>query len=300
MVLVVGATGVLGRQVVALLAAEGRPVRAMTRRPDRAAALAAAGVEVVHGDLTDPSSLARACAGATAVVASAHGMIGRGRYRSEAVDDRGHRSLVDTARAARVGRMVYVSVIGASPDHPVDFFRTKHAVEQHLRACGMDFTIIRASAFMEWHAHEFNGKAILTSGKTTLLGTGTRRRNFVAAADVARLVVRALGDPSMRNEMLEIGGPGNYTDDEVASLYAAAAGETPRIRHVPPRVLRAAATLLQPLAPGVGRVMRMAALPDDAYDATFDPSPLVARYHVELTPLERFIADKAAAARKTT
>ena len=79
MVLVVGATGVLGRQVLAQLAAAKRPVRAMTRTPAKADGLRALGAEVVAGDLTDPPSLARACAGATQVVASAHGMIGRGR-----------------------------------------------------------------------------------------------------------------------------------------------------------------------------------------------------------------------------
>lgn len=295
MVLVVGATGVLGREVVGLLRADGRAVRAMTRTPARASALAAAGAEVVAGDLVDQASLSRACAGVSAVVASAHGMIGRGRYRSEAVDDRGHRALIDVARASGVGHFVYVSALGASPDHPVDFFRTKHAVEQYLRASGLVFTILRPSAFMEWHAHEFIGKAILARGRTLVLGRGTRPRNFVAAGDVARFAVRALSDSALRGETIEIGAPGNYTDRQVAALYGRAAGVEPRVRHVPPGVLRAAAALLSPVAPGVSRVMRMAALPDDAYDATFDASRLLERHAIPLTSLEAFIAVRAAA-----
>lgn len=297
MVLVVGSTGVLGREVVARLRAEGRAVRAMTRTPARASALAAAGAEVVPGDLIDGASLSSACAGVASVVASAHGMIGRGRYRSEAVDDRGHRALIDVARASSVSHFVYVSALGASPDHPVDFFRTKHAVEQYLRASGLAFTILRPSAFMEWHAHEFIGKAILARGRTMLLGRGTRARNFVAACDVARFVVRALSDPGMRGETIEIGAPGNYTDREVAALYGRAAGLAPRVRHVPPGVLKAFAALLSPVAPGVSRIMRMAALPDDAYDGTFDAASLLQRHAIPLTSLEAFIALRAAAAR---
>ena len=290
MVLVVGATGVLGRRVVAQVRRAGRPVRAMTRTPGKAADLLALGADVVGGDLTDPPSLARACAGVTQVVAAAHGMIGQGRYRSEAVDDLGHRALAAAARSAGVEHLVYISVVGASPTHPVDFFRTKHAMEHHLRASGLAVTVIRASAFMEWHAHEFNGKRILATGRTTLLGRGTKRRNFVAAADVASLVVKALDEPLLRGETIEIGGPGNYTDNEVAAMYGRAAGITPRIRHVPPGVLRTLAAVLRPLAPGVGRIMRMAALDDDAWDATLDAAPTAAKYRLQLTSLDEFIA----------
>jgi uncharacterized protein YbjT (DUF2867 family) len=292
MVLVVGATGVLGRHVVAQLRDRGRAVRAMTRTPAKAADLIALGAEVVAGDLTAPASLARACANVTQVVASAHGMIGRGRYRSEAVDQQGHRALAAAARSAGVEHLVYLSVLGASPSHPVDFFRTKHAMEQHLRASGLAVTVVRAAAFMEWHAHEFNGKRILATGGTTLLGRGTKRRNFVAAADVARIVVKALEDRAMRGETIEIGGPGNYTDDEVAAMYGRAAGITPRVRHVPPGVLRAVAAVLRPAAPGISRVIGMAALDDDAWDATFDGAPTAARHQLTLTSLEQFIADQ--------
>jgi uncharacterized protein YbjT (DUF2867 family) len=162
-----------------------------------------------------------------------------------------------------------------------------------VKESGLEWTILRPSAFMEWHAHEFNGKGILATGRTILLGRGTKKRNFVAADDVATLVVRVLTDPSMSNRLIEIGSAGNYTDREVAAIYGKAAGITPRIRHVPTAVLRAAAMLLQPVAPGVSRVMRLAALPDAAFDATFDPAPLLATWPMRLTSLEEFVGQMA-------
>ena len=84
-VLVVGATGVLGRATVPLLRAAGHDVRAMTHRTDTTPALVALGAEGVQGDLIDPASLARACTGVDVVVAAAHGMLGRGRYRKSVV-----------------------------------------------------------------------------------------------------------------------------------------------------------------------------------------------------------------------
>ena len=130
LVLVVGASGTLGREAVRALHAAGHRVRGMTRSPERIRVIELLGGEATIGDLTDPPSLARACSGVDAVLAAAHGALGRGRYTSAAVDDAGHRALVDAARAAGVGRFVYVSALGAAPDHPVDFLRTKRSLEQ--------------------------------------------------------------------------------------------------------------------------------------------------------------------------
>ena len=184
-VLVVGATGALGRPVVQGLRQRGVAVRALCRHPQQADDLAALGAEVVAGDLTDAASLARATTGVQRVLAAAHGILGRGRWRSEAVDDAGHRSLFAAARNAGVDRLVYVSAHGASPDHPVDFFRTKHAMEQALAASGLRHVVLRPTAFMEHHAHNFNGAGLLAKGKAQLIGPGTKPRNFVAASDAA-------------------------------------------------------------------------------------------------------------------
>ena len=173
----------------------------------------------VSPDLTEPASLAAACRGVEVVVSATHAMLGRGRYRSERVDDAGQRALIDAAKAAGVRHFVYTSVLGASPDHPVDFWRTKFKVEQHLKASGLSWTILRPAAFMELHAHELIGKSIIAGGAATILGRGDRPMNFVAVRDVARLAVRAATDPALRGQTIEIGGPENLTQNEVAALY---------------------------------------------------------------------------------
>ncbi len=294
MILIVGGSGVFGREAVRLLLGRGTQVRVLTRSPEGARDLQDAGAELVRGDLLDPASLADACAGAGGVLAAAHSLLGRGRYRSEAVDDAGNRALIDAARAAGVERFVFVSIHGAAPDHPVDFWRRKYAVEQYLKTSGMTWTILRPSAFMEWHAHVFNGRSVLKSGKTTLLGRGSKPRNFVAARDVAAFAVLALTDPRLAGRCVEVGGPGDFTDDEVAALYGEAAGVVPKVRHVPPAALRGVSLVLRPLHPGVSRIMYMGSLGDDAYDERLDPAPLLAEFPVELTSLDAFIREQVA------
>ncbi len=294
MILVIGGTGVLGRRVLQHLRHTDLASRVLTRAPRQ---LQVAGVEVLAGDLTDAASLRQACAGATQVLAAAHGLLGRGRHTSERVDDAGHRALIDAARDAGVKRFVYVSILGASPNHPVDFWRTKHGVEQHLRASGLAHVILRPSAFMEMHAHELIGKAILAGGKARLIGPGTKPRNFVCAKDVAAAAVQALQGVFDNGTTLDLGGPGNFTNLEVAQLYAQACGTRLRTSHVPAGVARILARLIKPVHPGIARVLHLSSLADDAFDERFDSAALLARHPMTLTRLEDFVSEQVATAR---
>lgn len=295
--LVVGATGALGRPVVKLLRERGVAVRAACRHPGQAADLAALGAEVMVADLSEPTSLVSACAGVQRVLACAHGLLGRGRWRSERVDDLGHRELVQAAQAAGVRRFVYVSAAGAAPDHPIDFFRTKHAIEQVLAVSGLEHAVLRPTCFMEHHAHNFIGKSLLEKGKAQLIGTGTKLRNFVCAEDVAVLAVRALLDAPLTFRRLEIGGFGHYSNRDVAALYARLAGVPERISVIPAGVARALSVLARPLHPGMARVMALMSLPDDAFSERFDGAAQLEREHgVRLTTLESFVQRQVQAA----
>lgn len=297
LVLVVGATGALGRPAVKLLRERGVAVRALSRHPDQAADLAALGAELVAGDLTDPASLQRACQGAARVLACAHGMLGRGRWRSEAVDDVGHRALIDAARRAGVERFVYTSGLGARADHPVDFFRTKHAIEQAVRDSGLPHAILRPTAFMEHHVHNFNGKGLLEKGRVQFIGPGTKKRNFVAGSDVACFAVHALLDEPLPFTVLDIGGHEHLSGLQVMQLYAQAAGVEARASHLPAAVARVLSVLARPLHPGMARIMKLLSLPDGAFEERFDgAAALEARFGMQLKRVPEFVREQVAAA----
>lgn len=297
-VLVVGATGVLGRAAVRRLVEAGVAVRALSRTPERAAVLALPGVEVVRGDLVDTESLERACAGIDRVLACAHSLLGRGRHRSGRVDGDGHRALIDAARTAGIERFVYTSAANVSLDHPVDFFRTKAAVEAHLQTSGMAHAILRPTAFMEQHVHEFNGKTVLATGRARLIGSGEKKRNFVAADDVAQYAVLALTAAEVPAQMLEIGGPTNLSNREVAELYAREAGIALRVSRVPARLARSLGRIASPFHEGLGRMLQLLALPDDAFPETFDDAALRARFPgMAATTVEAFVRARVAESR---
>ena len=299
MILVIGGTGMLGGRAVKTLRAAGLTARVMTRDRARAQALQVLGAEVVEGDLTAPRTLDAACAGATRVLLAAHGFVGRGRYASERVDGAGHRALIDAAVRAGVERLVYVSALGAAPDHPIDFFRTKFATEQYLAASGLAHVIVRPAAFMEFHAHELIGKPILAGKPARLIGPGAKPRNFVSADDVAALVVQLLRTATVDDAPITIGCPGNFSNRQVAELYARGAGIPLRVMQLPSAVARVLGSIARPLHPGIARVLAVSSLPDAALDESFDAASFLARYPMPLTRLEDFVAVRCKAAAQT-
>lgn len=293
MILIVGATGLLGRATALQLLKQGIAVRALVRDPAKADDLQRAGAELVRGDLTEPATLAAACRGARHVFACAHSMLGRGRNASVQVDLVGHSALVSAARDAGVAHFVYTSLMGAHPEHPIDFFRSKYEVEEVLRASDMGHTILRPAAFMEAHVHRFNGQLLLEKGFTVIVGPGTRPRNFVAVRDVAAFAVQALQDDSLVGRRLEIGGPDNLGNREIADMYAVRARRG-RIYHLPVGVARVMATAIRPLHEGVARVLDLACVPDDELPETWQPKALLAEFPRTLTTVDAFIDERVA------
>jgi uncharacterized protein YbjT (DUF2867 family) len=294
-ILIVGATGVLGRQTALGLLAEGQRVRALVREPMRApkvvAELQRAGAELVPGDLTDPGSLERACKGALRVFACAHGLLGRGAQRSAQVDHVGHSSLVAAALAAGVPRFVYTSALGAREDHPVDFFRTKWEIEQAVRESTIPYTILRPASFMEQHVHEFIGKPLLDRGFTVIVGQGRKRRNFVAAEDVAAFATIALRTDALLNRTLDIGGPDDISNRDVAAMYQLRSKQG-RVFHLPVALAHLGAKVARPLHEGIGRVLEIASVPEDDWPETFNPAPLLAEFPRRLISVERFVDER--------
>ena len=269
MIVVAGGTGTLGTRLVPRLAGQGLAVRVLTRDPARARHLAGLSVEVAGGDVRDPGSLTRALRGASTVISAVHGLAGPGGVSPASVDRAGNAHLIDAA-ARTCAAFVLVSVMGASSGHPIELFRAKHAAEEALRASSIPWTIVRATAFMEtWGT--IMGPPLQTSGKILVFGRGDNPVNFVSATDVAALVERAVTDPGLRGEILELGGPDNLTFNELAAILQQTTGRRGAVRHIPRPALHIMASLTAAIKPALARQAR-AALAMDTTNMSFDPT----------------------------
>ncbi len=260
MILVAGGTGRLGSVLTARLARLGLPVRVLTRDPARAAHLSEHGIEVAAGDVRDRASLAPAVRGADVVVSAIHGFTGPGGVSPATVDRQGNINLIDVAASAGA-EFVLMSVTGAAAGSPMELFRMKYAAEQYLRASGMGWTIVRATAFLELWT-EVLAKTAARSGRPVVFGRGDNPVNFVSVTDVAAVVEKAITDPATRGRVLEVGGPASLTFNQLAAEVQQAAGRTGQPRHVPPAALRLMAGTLGRVRPEFGRMTRAALIMD--------------------------------------
>ena len=296
MILLVGATGRLGKAVAERLLEQRTPFRAACRNPARAQWLKDRGVEVVQLDVETGAGLAEAVSGATKVISCVHGLLGKSRHSVERVDVRGQAGLIDAAAAAGVKRFVFVSALGASPDHPSEFWRAKAATEQHLRKSGLEFVILRPSAFMDLYAHDLIGAAVVRGKTVFLLGSGNAPRNLVAVSDVAEAAVKALSQPELGGQVIEFGGRDNLSEREVAAVYAGLSGRAGKVRSLPVPLLRLLATIISPFHAGIARILRSPMQLAGRQDLCLDPSDAVDRLGIEPVRLAKYAEARVNAA----
>jgi uncharacterized protein YbjT (DUF2867 family) len=319
-VLVIGATGQLGRAAIRKLKDRAACIRALVRQPDSAACFQSLGIEPVLGDLTDSSSLARACDGISTVIATANAAIPTRRTDTfEAVERDGYRNLIQAAVAARVRRFVYTSAPLSKYEHLSPLLRFKRETEQALTSSGLDHVIFRADVFMDT-AFTMMGSTIPLCGSdgATVLrpfafanrhfarikdsierkhvalvpGDGTSHHTFICVDDVAEfLAAAAHSGPS---GSFAIGGPEPLTFLDIVRLYERILGANLKVQHAPARVFRTAALLMRPFSPPAANLMALNYI-GAVEDSVADPASAPA-FGVKLTSAETFLRGKHALA----
>lgn len=240
MILVSGATGMLGSEVCRLLADRGMAVRALVRatsNPEQVARLESFGVELVRGDLKDRASLDAACRDARAVISTASSTLSRQEGDSiESVDRRGQLSLIDAAAGAGVEHFILISF--PHVDIPFPLQTAKRAAEEHLRCSGMTHTILQPTFFAEvWLSPALGFDP--AHAKAQIYGAGENRISWISFRDVAECAVAALDNPEAKNTVIRLGGPEALSPAEVVRLAEQAAGRAFDVQYVPEEALRA-------------------------------------------------------------
>jgi uncharacterized protein YbjT (DUF2867 family) len=225
-ILVIGATGMLGRPVAAQLQAEGFTVRALARSPERARSLLPTGIEIVQGDVTEPQTLAGAMEGCAGVHINLKGGPADSDY--ERIEHQGTRAVALAARATGLRQLTYLSsyttaahTIG-SPES-----RAKWLAEEAIRASGVPYTIFRATWFMETLPLFIQGRMAV------LLGPQPHRLHWLAAADYAHMVAESYRTPAALGQELYLYGPEALTMREALQRYCAHAAPQVRLLTLP-------------------------------------------------------------------
>ncbi|GAA1309092.1 SDR family oxidoreductase [Pseudonocardia xinjiangensis] len=242
MIVVTGVTGNLGGLVTKdlLTRVPATDLGAVARNPQKAATLADQGVEVRAGDYEDPESLRTAFAGADVLLFVSSPDITPGtRVRQ-------HGNVIDAARAAGVGRIVYTSAIGAQDG--VGFLADHTATEKLLRESGVPHTLLRNTFYMEALVNPALRSAV-ESGEL-LAADGGQPVNFATIADLALAASATLTGPEHDGAAYEVRGP-LWTVPDLARTLSEVSGRPVTYRAVPADDLGPAAFVHQLIASGL-------------------------------------------------
>ena len=275
--LVTGASGYVGSQLVPALLEQGWTVRVLARNPGGLAQAWRDRVDVVQGDATDPDALAEALAGCRVAYYLLHSMDGKGDYRDR--DRRLARRFADSARAAEVGRIVYLS--GLHPQGRLsDHLASRVEVGEILLESGVPTAVLQAGVVLGEGSASFDMLRHLTERLPVSFGPKWLRNRIqpIAVSDVVHYLVRAADlDPGV-NRTIDVGMPEQLTYLEMMRRYAAATGLGPRlVGTVPvltPRLASLWVGLVTPVPAGIARPL-VGSLINDAVKSEDDAATLL-------------------------
>jgi uncharacterized protein YbjT (DUF2867 family) len=252
MIIITGATGFVGEEIVKQARAAGHPVRAIVRDPQRASWLAERyGVELFHGNVLYAPSIEGAMQDGKCVI---H-LVGIIREWKENTFERVHvqatKHVIDEAKKAGVKRFVHMSALGTRENARSRYQQTKSAGEDCVRKSGLAWTIFRPSFI-----YGPKDKAINTLAKLVrrlpfvpVLGSGNTRIQPISVANVARAFVGAIRNDESVSQVYDLCGPEAFTWNELYDKLQIILGTRKPKWHLPLAIARVQAALFEKILP---------------------------------------------------
>lgn len=233
--LVVGATGTLGRQVARRALDEGHHVRCLVRSPRKATFLREWGAELIQGNLCEPETLPPALEKVEAVIdaATARATDSLGIRQ---VDWEGKVALIQAAKAAGVSRFIFFSILNAEAYPNVPLMEIKRCTELFLAESGLNYSILRPCGFMQGLIGQYaipilDNQAVWVTGESTPIA-------YMDTLDIAKFTIRALEIPQTERKTFPVVGPRAWSAYEIINLCERLSGKEARIARLPLGVLR--------------------------------------------------------------
>ncbi|WP_119302765.1 SDR family oxidoreductase [Dongia deserti] len=217
LILIIGATGTIGRELVPQLAGRGQRVRVAVRDPGKAAAGFGSGIEILQADLAEPDTLVAACAGADKVFVVSNGP----GIRLEP-------NLYKAAASEGIKHIVRVSALEIEfPELAATPLGQWHLeAEQHLRACGIPWTLLRPSYFASNTRLPF----IIDLQAGAFLPSGHGREAPIDPRDIASVGVKVVTEEAHDGEVYLLTGPALLSFSEMTAKVSAVLGKP--LKHV--------------------------------------------------------------------
>jgi uncharacterized protein YbjT (DUF2867 family) len=234
-VLVVGATGTLGRQIVRHAIDQGHQVRCLVRSQRKAAFLKEWGAELVGGTLRDKNTIIAALEGMDAVIDAATARATDSASIKQ-VDWDGKVNLIQAAKTAGVDRFIFFSILNAEKYPNVPLMEIKRCTEKFLAESGLKYTILRPCGFMQGLIGQYaipmlDNQTVWITGESTAIA-------YMDTQDIAKFAVRALEVPETVGQSYPVVGSKAWKAEEIIEVCERLSGKEGKIWRLPMGLLR--------------------------------------------------------------
>lgn len=242
--LVAGAGGVLGRELVRQALARGDHVAALVLRKGELRVIEHPRLRIIEADVVKPEQLAGICKGMEQVVSCIGITRLRGKLTHEIVDYQGNLNLLEEARRAGVAKFGFISPAGTELGYGhAPLVDAKYRFERALQASGVPWVIFRSGGFFPDIAEMLK---LAAKGPLYAIGDGGSRSTPVHIPDLAAVMLEEMGRQT--NAVVGVGGPEDLTWRETCEACFAALGQPPRMSYAPVWLCKLALALLRPFS----------------------------------------------------
>ncbi len=234
-ILLVGATGTLGRQIAKQAIEEGHEVRCFVRNPRKASFLQEWGCELTKGNLLIAGDIDYALQDIEVVIDSATGRPEDSKSIYE-TDWDGKLNLFNACESKKIKRVIFLSILLTEKFRNVPLMDVKYCTEKLLEKSNFDYTIFKCAAFMQGVISQF-AIPVLDSQAVWMSGTPTKIA-YMNTQDMAKIIVTSINNPKTYKLSLPLVGPKAWDSDEVISLCEKYSNKKAKIFRVSPFLIK--------------------------------------------------------------
>ena len=233
--LIVGATGTLGRQIVLQALTKGYPVRCLVRNFRKANFLKEWGAELIYGDLSIPETIPPCFQGITAVI-DASTSRPSDLDIVKTVDWDGKLALIEAAKAAKVKRFIFCSTQNLDKFSNIPLMKMKQGIEIKIKQAEIPYTIFRLTGFYQGLIEQYaipilENLPIWVTNENTCV-------SYMDTQDIAKFCLKSLQLPNTENKTFFLGGPKGWVSSEIINLCEQLAGQSAKVNQIPLFILK--------------------------------------------------------------
>nr|UNJ16303.1 hypothetical protein [Boldiaceae sp.] len=227
--LVIGATGTLGRQVVKEALNEGYQVKCLVRNVRRAAFLKDWGAELVYGDLSVVDTIPPALYKINAIIDTATSKTSD-LYGADKIDLIGKKILIDAAKKANIKKFIFCSLTNAEQYKNIPLAKLKLDIEEYLKKSELNYTIFKLEGFFQGLINQYaipileNQSIWITSESTPI--------SYIDSQDAAKFIVKSLDLYTTENKTFNLSGKKMWTSIEIIRLCEKLSGKKAKISYI--------------------------------------------------------------------